>query len=225
MRDLGELEALYLDERGKWDEEFRIRVHRAISWLKASEKYADSDIDMSFLGAMNATNACWSDNKGKDRDGITDMVGLLRGTDSLKQIHKLVMNSGEGKEWSVMLINNEHLYAEYVEYLRGKASEHEYKERIRKNQESALWALKNHKFDQILTRCLSQCVSLRSQVAHGFSTYESSANRRPLELTASMLRKITLHIIHEMIKSPKKNWGETPWLYPNEKYEGAFSHD
>lgn len=41
---LDELVALYKQERKRWSGEHRIRIHRAVSWLKSAEKYSDNPI-------------------------------------------------------------------------------------------------------------------------------------------------------------------------------------
>jgi len=221
MSHIDKIETQYLEKRTNWDEGLRVRVHRAISWLKASEKYSQDDIDVAFLAAVNAANACWADNRGNDRDGIAELVKRLRNTESLKKI-TMLLASNEGTEWMNMLIGNKYLYWEYAEHLRAELDEEQWEHKALRNYKNAKTAMSEKRYDYLLRLCLSQCVSQRGQVAHGFSTYESSANRKPLKLTASMLRKIVGQILYEMIKNPTKDWGVTPWLYQDEKYKGAF---
>jgi hypothetical protein len=215
------IETQYLAQRTNWNEGLRVRVHRAISWLKASEKYAGNDVDVAFLSTVNAANACWADNQGKDRDGIAELVKRLRGTEALKKIW-MILASKEGSEWTDMLIGNKYLYWEYAEFLRGELDEEQWEEKALRNYKNAQQAAREKRFDYLLRFCLSQCVSQRGQIAHGFSTYESSANRKPLKLTTTVLPKIVGQILLEMMKSPDKDWGVTPWLYQDEKYKGAF---
>ena len=115
MSYTSKIETQYLATRTNWNEGLRVRVHRAISWLKASEKYAGNDVDVAFLATVNAANACWADNQGKDREGIAELVKRLRGTEALKKIW-MILASKEGSEWTDMLIGNKYLYWEYANF-------------------------------------------------------------------------------------------------------------
>ena len=221
MSYTAQIEAQYLAARTNWKEDHRIRVHRAISWLKASEKYAGEDIDVAFLAAVNAANACWAVNRAKDRESIDHLVEQLRGTESLKKI-TMMLASKEGTEWANMMIGNKYFYPEYAEYVRGEMSEDAWLNQATKNHEKAQNAFDRKHFDTVLAVVLKQLVSQRAQVAHGYTTYESSANRKPLKMTTTMLAKIVGQILLEMIKSPQKDWGDMPYLFKDEKYKGTF---
>jgi len=223
MSFVNKIEAQYLDERTNWKEGHRLRVHRAISWLKASEKYATSDVDFAFLATVNSANACWAVNRFKDRESIENLVKELQGSESLKKIESL-MKSKEGNEWIIMLIGNNYLYPEYSNYLRGELSEDAWKRKAKTNIGYAKLAFEQRRYDKVLDICLKQCVSQRAQVAHGYSTYGSSANRRPLQLTTTVLSKIVGQILLEMIRSPEKDWGNVPYLVKDEKYRTAFKN-
>ena len=77
----------------------------------------------------------------------------------------------------------------------------------------ALKAIKTGKYAFLLKSSLMQCLALRGQVFHGFSTYDSKANKEALTLTARVLRKITSAIVLEMIQNPEKDWGRVPWTF------------
>ena len=55
---INKIEEAYRENRDSWNEDHRIRVHRAVSWLKSADKYQD-DPDICFMSAVNAANACW----------------------------------------------------------------------------------------------------------------------------------------------------------------------
>ena len=77
----------------------------------------------------------------------------------------------------------------------------------------AIKAINEQRYDYLLKSVLHQALAIRGQVFHGFTTYESSANREVLELSALMFRKLISVIVSEMIASPDKDWGTVPWTF------------
>ena len=76
---INQIEEAYRENRDSWNEDHRIRVHRAISWLKSADKYQD-DPDICFMSAVNAANACWGRPMTHDKDAITMLCKNLEGT-------------------------------------------------------------------------------------------------------------------------------------------------
>ena len=208
---LDKLEENYRAKRDRWTEDHRIRVHRAISWLKSAEKYKD-DPDICFMSAVNAANACWGRPMTHDKDAIKKMCEQLERTPSLKKIHD-AFRSAEGQKWFIILINNKHLYWQYWRFIQGEINEDEFNIKANGFRRYALKAMKEQRYDYLLKSVLHQALSIRGQVFHGFTTYESSANREVLELSAKMFQKLIGIIVSEMIASPDKDWGTVPWTF------------
>ena len=208
---LDELEALYKSKRSKWDESHRIRVHRAISWMKNAEKYID-DPDVSFMGALNAMNALWGQLGVNDRDAVEALADNLRGTSAEKEIKNLY-GSREAQKWLGMLIGNKHLYWQYWRYLQGEMSEDEYKKKAQAYRSYAMRSVKDGKYLYLLKATMTQAVVLRSQVFHGFTSYESRDNRDIIALTAKMMRKLAIIVATAQIEEPNRDWGITPWTF------------
>ena len=212
---LDELEALYKQERKRWSEEHRIRIHRAISWLKSAEKYSD-DPNISFMSVMNAANACWGELQVKDADAIMRLSKNLEGTKAMKSVES-IFRSADGSNWLTMLLDNKHLYWQYWRYLEGEMDLSAFNQKAASSKQYAIKAIKTGKYAFLLKSSLMQCLALRGQVFHGFSTYDSKANKEALTLTAKVMRKITSAIVLEMIQNPDKDWGRVPWTFGEEQ--------
>ena len=208
---LDELEALYKQQRKRWTEEHRIRVHRAVSWLKSADKYSD-DPNIAFFSTMNAANACWGGLMEKDPESIVRLGKNLEGTKAMKSVES-IFRSADGSKWLTMLAENKHLYWQYWRYLEGEMDLSAFNEKARYIKGYMVKAIKTGKYAYLLRTALQQCLALRAQVFHGFSTYDSKANKEALTLTARVLRKITSAIVLEMIQNPEKDWGRVPWTF------------
>ena len=213
--NLEELDTKYKAQRKSWDEDHRIRVHRAISWLKSSEKYS-ADPDIAFMGALNAMNALWGQLGVKDKDAIDGMANNLTGTRAMTEIVN-IFRTQQGAKWLTMLIDNKHLYWQYWRFLQGEMDETEYKRKSAQYRQQALRAVREQKHSWLLKAVMTQAVVLRSQVFHGFTTYDSKANREIISLTAKMMRKMAIAIANAQIDEPNRDWGQTPWTFGSEK--------
>ena len=209
------LEELYKKERKRWSEEHRIRIHRAVSWLKSADKYND-DANISFISAMNAANSCWGGLQEKDADAILRLCKNLSLTNSMTSIEN-IFRSADGGKWLTMLISNKHLYWQYWRYLEGEMDLAAFNQKAAAFKSYSIKAINNGKDEYLLKSSLQQCLSLRAQVFHGFSTYDSQANKEALIITARVLRKIVTAIVIEMIENPDKDWGRVPWTFGEEK--------
>ena len=214
---INQIEEAYRENRDSWNEDHRIRVHRAISWLKSADKYQD-DPDICFMSAVNAANACWGRPMTHDKDAITMLCKNLEGSGALKKIHS-AFRSAEGQRWLMILISNKHLYWQYWRFLQGEIDEHEFNVKASGFKRYAIKAINEQRYDYLLKSVLHQALAIRGQVFHGFTTYESSANREVLELSALMFRKLISVIVSEMIASPDKDWGTVPWTFGTDKQE------
>ena len=212
--NLEELEAKYKKNRRSWNEDHRIRVHRAISWLKSSEKYS-TDPDIAFMGALNAMNALWGQLHVKDKEAVHKLSVNLTGTSAMKEIVN-IFRTQQGQRWLTMLVDNKHLYWQYWVYLQGDMDETQYKRASANHRQQALRAIREQKYSWLLKSVMEQAVVLRSQVFHGFTTYDSKVNREIISLTALMMRKIGIIIANAQIDEPRRDWGITPWTFGSE---------
>lgn len=212
---LEELEEKYKKHRDAWEEEHRIRIHRAISWLKSSVKYIE-DRDIAFIGTLNAMNACWGQLGVNDKDAIEKLANNLHGTEAMKQITNLY-RTRDGDRWLRGLIENKYLYWQYWRYLQGEMDETRFLQQARSHRSYARGALESGNYKWLLKATMTQTVVLRSQVFHGFTTYHSEQNKEVITLTAKMMRKLAIIVINAMIDEPNRDWGTTPWTFGNPK--------
>lgn len=207
-----EIDEAYREKRDGWEENLRIRVHRSVSWLKSAEKYSD-DVDIEFMSCVNAINALWGIQMMADKDAIKRLCKILSENGTSSKRIASAFSSAEGSQWLQMLINNKHLYWQYWMFLNGEMNENEFKVKARNFKAYALKAIETRKYEYLLSSALHQVIALRGQVFHGFTTYQSKANREILQLSSKMLRKFTGIILSEMMDKPNIDWGQTPWTF------------
>lgn len=189
----------------------RIRIHRAISWLRSAEKY-QQDKDIAFGSYWIAFNACYA------QDGISrDKTERKK----LKQfLGKLVENDTEQRLYHCLwfnysnyirgLINNHYLFPLFWTGLQHSGSNWE--ARFESSKKQAFRALANNKTDLLLSIVFDRLYMMRNQIIHGGATYQSSLNRQQLNDSVLFMSNIIPVIIHIMIENPRIDWGDI--FYP-----------
>ena len=97
--------------RDSMDEDHAIRLHRAISWLLASESYQD-DSDIHFITLWVAFNSCYSIDGVTDslseRQSFKNFIEQLVALDTNRALQNALWNNYSGFVRAV--VNNQYLY-------------------------------------------------------------------------------------------------------------------
>jgi hypothetical protein len=201
-----------LKEHNDANDEFKIRIHRAISWLSCAEKQS-SDADLKFLSLWIGFNSCYGMDltekyQKTEREKFRKFIATLVKNDHEGRIAKLIWNKFSGP--IQMLINNAYVFKIFWDYHRGEASEWEFAHR--KSVTEATKYLSNNNTEGLLEIILDRLYVLRNQVMHGGATYKSKVNRSQIVDGTRILEALIPIVIDIMLQNQDEDWGRI--LYP-----------
>ncbi|OOF44539.1 hypothetical protein BKK51_08625 [Rodentibacter trehalosifermentans] len=194
-----------------YSEDFRLRIHRAISWLEKSENAeASDDFDTQFIALWISFNSAYAReinvNIG-DRSTFNLFLNLICHCDKEKRIYDLVWN--KFSQSIRLLIKNQFVYQPFWDYHNGKISEKEFQLAFERSKEKAYSALEKGKTQYILEVIFSCLYTLRNQILHGGATYNSSANRAQLKDGCRVLSLLIPEMLQIMMENHQEiNWGK-----------------
>ncbi len=188
-----------------------IRLHRAISWLDAAERYK-GDADLAFISLWIAFNSCYA---------IEGLTGQLAERESFRLfINQLSRADDQGSLYAHLwarfsqfirtLIDNQYVYAPFweaqrdpqVQWARGFAA----------SKRRAHQALVDQDMPSLLMVVLDRLYVLRNQLMHGGSTYASSINRQQVQDGQRFMGEFVPLMVALMLDHPELDWG--PIHYP-----------
>jgi len=201
-----------LKENESLTEDFRIRLHRAISWLGCAEKQ-DSELDFKFLSLWISFNSCYAidlkeKNQRSEKEKFKNFISSLVNNDHENRISNLLWNKFSGP--IRMLISNPYVFNIYWDYLRGERLEWEYAHKVSIN--AAMKYLASNNTVGLLEIILDRLYVLRNQIMHGGATYKSKVNRNQIVDGTRILEMLIPIIIDIMLQNPDEDWGRI--LYP-----------
>jgi len=208
--DYNELKNFQRQNRAKFSESLGLRVHRAISWYGRAEKELE-DVDAKFIFLWISFNSAYA-NEGYFLHSITEQesfrlfMSRICELDSNKLIDKLIW---EKYTSSIrILLENEYVFHAFWEYQRGDKKEDEWKSEFDKAKQFAHRALGQHRSTDVLNVVFSRLYTLRNQMLHGGSTWNSSVNRNQLRDATAFLQDFIPIVIQISMENHEQIWGE-----------------
>lgn len=194
------------------DETFRIRMHRAISWLTCAEKQS-SDIDLRYLTLWIALNSCYAidsteSNQKSEREKFRKFIVSLITNDNESRISKLLWEKFSGP--IQLLIKNQYAFKPFWDYQRGEIKD--WKNFHQSSIQDSMDYLSKNNTSGLLDIILDRLYVLRNQLIHGGATYKSEINRTQLKDGTRILEMLIPIIIDIMLQNPNEDWGRI--LYP-----------
>ena len=202
------LKTRHRELRESLPDDVSLRIHRALSWLKAEEECAEPDEKFIFLWiAFNAAYAQEIDpdialsDRGQFRDFLDRLVRLDR--DDL--IYEIVWKNYTAK--FRVFIDNPYVSRPFWAFHNGRLSEAEWKRKFRHSCREVTRALAN-KDTVVFTGILfDRLYVLRNQLIHGGATWKSKVNRSQVSDGSRILKQIVPVIIRLLMEHPDEPWG------------------
>ena len=197
------------DERHNYSEGLALRVHRALSWLKRAEEANDNDARFIFLWiSFNAAYAQEIDESQRigEQEAFKQFLEKICDLDKEKRFDKLVWQEFSGS--LRVMLDNQYLLQAFWDHQRGKLSEEQWQEQLRKEKKIAQFALGCSNTATLLGVIFSRLYTLRNQLIHGGATWNSQVNRQQLKDSVSLLHKFVPLLIETMMDNPNTLWGE-----------------
>lgn len=211
------IQETFKQHRKIYSEDMRLRIHRALSWLQRAEQAEqEKDIDSQFIFLWIAFNAVYAKDLGAgiksiDKGLFIQFIYRICYLDEDKKIYHAVWNTFSGS--IRILLNNKFTFQAFWDYHNGLISEKEWLDYFEKNKQNALNALAKKDTAEILIAIFNHLYTLRNQIIHGGSTFNSVINRAQLQDACNILSTLIPEMLQVMLEFPQeKTWGKP--FYP-----------
>jgi hypothetical protein len=190
----------------------RVRLHRAISWLKRSEaEQIDADAKFIFLWiAFNAAYAWEFGFEGAERDQQNRFFSALLGADSEARLHAALFSQFSGPVRT--MIDNKFVFEPFWRALRDHDSSGKWELQFEASKKSALRSIMLGDTAMVLSVLFDRLYVLRNQLVHGGATWNGGINRAQVRDGATVMSTLVPLVIEVMLDSPDQDFGAI--LYP-----------
>ena len=197
------LKRRYQNEKHNYNQDFRLRIYRALSWLAmADEKLSlpEPELDCAFIALWIAFNAAYAQELVTPvipaRNNFQKFLHLICQFDN-KQLYDLVWN--QFSDDIRILIDNRYIFQPFWDYQNDEISEEKYLQSFQDAKKKANASLAKQETDTLLAIVFDRLYTLRNQIIHGGSTYGSSVNRATLKNGCNFLRQCMIAILSVMM--------------------------
>lgn len=193
-------------------ESSRVRLHRAISWLKRAEAEPD-DFDAQFVFLWIAFNAAYAKEFGfesPEREQLSQFLTSLLSVDQHKCLQEIVFTQFTGPIRT--LVENSFVFEPFWRALREHDGSGHWELQFAGSKKAALKSVMDGRTDKVLSIVFDRLYVLRNQLVHGGATWNSSVNRKQVRDGANILMAIVPIVIDLMLDHPELEFGAI--LYP-----------
>lgn len=189
------------------EESTRIRIHRAISWLKAAEDCGENT-DLKFITLWIAFNAGYAAQNEEgygltEEDRFREFIQQVVQLDKQREIFNLLWEKFSGPVR--LLIENQFAFKSFW-----NAQKHDninWKALFYKSNLRAFEYLAKQQVADLLGVVLDRLYTVRNQLIHGGATYQSKINRSQVRDACQILTFLIPTLLEIMIENPNQNWG------------------
>jgi len=196
------LEEIYKSKKAENTEQFNLRIHRGLSWLKKAA-LLDDELDLKFISLWIGFNAIHTQETGTTQDKQI-LKSFLQKVFYLDQEHKIYnLIWGKLNHHIQLLVKNPYFFQIFWDYQNQKISQKHWKETFEIEKKYLHQTLQARDSVTLLLTIFNCLYTLYNQIIHGGSTYNSSLNRKQLQdgcRILSMLLPIFIHILLDYSK-------------------------
>lgn len=201
------LRAQFKCRHDEYSENNRVRIHRALSWLRRAEQ-ENGDPDARFIFLWIAFNASYAHDFGHEeaeRDQLTRFFARLLTVDDQARLHALLFNRFSGPIRT--LIDNRYVFAPFWRALREHDSSGHWEESFTASKQAALARLLKGDAVAVLSILFERLYVLRCSLVHGGATWNSQVNRAQVQDGVNLLHSTVLVIVDLMVAHPELDLG------------------
>ena len=214
---LSDIQQTFKQNRENFNEDFRLRIHRSLSWLQRAEQaQQEQDLDSQFIYLWISFNAAYAKDLGAglrsaDKGAFVQFIYRICHLDKEQKIYYTVWNTYSGS--IRILLNNQFTFQPFWDYHNGLITEQDWIASFEKNRKKALEALTQKDTPEILIAVFNHLYTLRNQIMHGGATFNSTVNRSQLKDACNILSTLIPEMLKVMLQNPDdKTWGKP--FYP-----------
>ena len=204
------LKAMHRAERSGYTDDLSLRMHRALSWLGRSEGEVEDD-DCRFLFLWIAFNAAYArefdGRRGfSERRLLVRFLGRLIESDDHNLIYDAVWHSYSNS--IRVFLDNQFVFQPYWDYHAGRIAEEDWIEKFQRSKGAVSRSLGRQNTRKLLAIVFDRLYTLRNQLVHGGSTWNSRVNRGQLNEGVKILGLLVPLMIFLMMYRSYQDWGE-----------------
>lgn len=192
-----------------------LRLHRAISWLQASDECPHKDGQFVFLWI--AFNAAYANEMGKNHESesliFKRYLQRIVNTDDKERIYNLLWAKYTGA--IRVLLDNPYVFQPYWDWANAIESERaniNWQARFETAKTKSHQALAAKDVNGVLSVVFNRLYTLRNQLIHGGATFQSSVNRAQISDACDIMRELMPLILELMMNDSSQPWGDA--IYP-----------
>ena len=208
--NLFSVQTYYHQHRSTYPDPFRLRIHRALSWLcKADEQLNGKDASDAKQSAPSKDMPQISSPQGRKLSSNPDWdIGF--------QSLWIAFNAAYAREIDEQEISGDR--SNFRQFLRTVCRLDKEKliyELVWQTFSDAIRSLAAQDTDTVLLIMFDRLCTLRNQIIHGGATYGSQANRSQLKDACRILTSLLPLILHIMQQHPDYAWGKPYYPFVN----------
>ena len=207
------------EQRALGQTPFTLRIHRALSWLQRAEA-AGTDDDVAFVCLWIAFNAAYAQDLGSQVDNASErqtfrnFVDQVCQLDAEKSLSELVWQVFPGPVR--ILLNNKYVFQPFWDPVNNPRSDGSIPDHWRESFEEARQrvhrALAQQDTERVLYEVFVRLYTLRNQLMHGGSTWNSSVNRAQVRDGRALMARVLPVMLAVMMNHPARFEGRP--FYP-----------
>ncbi|RLL37294.1 hypothetical protein D9K79_08750 [Acinetobacter cumulans] len=174
------LEEIFKDKKAENSDQFNLRIHRGLSWLKKAQQL-DQELDLQFIALWVSFNAIYAQDLliSQDKQSLRQFLHLICQKDQEDKIYNILWE--KYSQPIRVLLDNQYIYQGFWDYQNEKISLEACKTGLTAEKQKVLHALGHKDSVDILMVLFNRLYTLRNQIVHGGATYNSSVNRSQLK--------------------------------------------
>lgn len=180
------LEEIFKSRKVEYSDQFNLRVHRGLSWLRKSIDL-QGDLDLQFISLWVSFNAMYAQDlqTSQDKQSLRQFIHLICQKDAEHKIYNLLWE--RFSQPIRLFLDNPYVYQGFWDYQNQKISHDACREGLAQEKQKVLRALSDKDSVDILMVLFNRMYTLRNQLVHGGATYKSSVNRKQLQDACTIL--------------------------------------
>lgn len=196
--------------RDHFPEPMKLRTHRAISWIKRSEM-CEGDDDAKFIFLWIAFNSAYADeirfkdNNSTERRSFKTYFKKIVDLDIDHRISNALWKRFSGPVR--LLMESPYTFKDFWQYHNGVSGFENWRNSFVNDKKKFITAFERNENVKVLVHVFDRLYTLRNQLVHGGSTWNSHVNRTQVKDGAEILGFLLPIFVDLMMDNPEDDWG------------------
>ncbi len=207
------------------DESFRIRIHRAISWVKKARALPEEDIDLKFISLWIAFNCAYgkeisTDGYFGEKVGFRDFLTVICDLDEEKTLDKILWK--RFSQSIKALLENKYTYQPYWNYYNSGDRDADWELTFKSYNSKALKALMTQNTAMVLNIVFDRLIP--SEISSSMVVLPVTVKLISMQLHdgCEILSELMPSVLDIMLKHHDRDWGRAFYPYVKRRLNGAF---